>query len=61
MNLKRKQNIVNDAILKDIIEKLDRLKYGCVQITVHNGKIIQIDKTEKTRFDEVWYVEIMSK
>jgi hypothetical protein len=51
MSLKQHQNI-NEAI-KEIIEALDGLKYGEIKITVHNSKIVQIDKTEKTRFEDV--------
>lgn len=52
-----RKNIVNDAITKEIVEALNTLKFGHVQITVHNSRIIQIDKTEKTRFDDIWLVE----
>lgn len=51
------KNIVNDAIVKEIIETVNGLKYGYVQITVHNSKIVQIDKNEKTRFDNIWLTE----
>ncbi len=51
------KSIVNDVIVKKIIEALDSLKYGYVQITVHNSRVVQIDKTEKTRFDDIWRVE----
>ena len=51
------KNIVNDAIIKEIIETLSSLKYGHVQITVHNSKVVQIDKTEKVRFDDIWLIE----
>lgn len=51
------KSIVNDAIIKEIIEALNSLQYGHVQITVHNARIVQIDKTEKTRFDDIWRVE----
>mgnify|MGYP001562669462 CR=1 FL=1 len=58
MSLKQEQkNIVNDAIVKEIIETLNTLKYGYIQITVHNSQIVQIDKTEKTRFDDIWLTE----
>lgn len=58
MSLKQDQkNIVNGAIIKEIIETLNSLKYGHVQITVHNSKVVQIDRTEKTRFDDVWLIE----
>lgn len=58
MGIKPKQkNIVNDAIIKEIIGVLDDLEYGHILITVHNSRIVQIDKTEKTRFDDIWLVE----
>ncbi|MFB3895340.1 MAG: YezD family protein [bacterium] len=43
---------VNSPVIKEIIKSLETIKYGQVQITVHNSKVVQIDRTEKTRFDE---------
>ncbi len=58
MSLKQNdKSAVNEAILKEIIRAVNNLKYGYVQITVHNSKIVQIDKTEKTRFDDIWLLE----
>jgi len=51
------KNIVNDAILKEIAGAVGSLEYGTVEIKVHNSKIIQIEVTEKKRFDDVWRVE----
>ena len=51
------RNIVNDAIIKDIATAIGSLEYGTVTIKVHETKIIQIDVTEKKRFDDVWRVE----
>ncbi|MBD0383119.1 YezD family protein [Paenibacillus sedimenti] len=34
-----------------IKQMLNGLEYGSVQIVVHDGKIAQIDKTERKRFD----------
>ena len=51
------KNIVNDAIIKDIATAIGSLAYGTVTIKVHETKIIQIDITEKKRFDDVWRVE----
>ena len=51
------RNIVNDAIIKDIATAIGSLEYGTVTIKVHETKIIQIDITEKKRFDDVWRVE----
>ncbi|MDI6783250.1 MAG: YezD family protein [bacterium] len=47
-----KNRPINDAVIKEIIKSLENIKYGQIQITVHNSKVVQIDKTEKTRFDD---------
>ena len=51
------RNIVNDAIIKDIASAIASLEFGTVTIKVHETKIIQIDVTEKKRFDDIWRVE----
>ncbi len=39
------------ALLLQILKALKSIRYGFVQITVQNSKVVQIDRTEKTRFD----------
>jgi len=34
-----------------IKEKLGGLRYGQILLTVHDGRIVQIEKTEKTRLE----------
>ena len=51
------KNIVNDAIIKDIADTVRDLKFGSIIIKVHNSKIVQIDVSRKSRFDDVWQVE----
>ncbi len=53
----KKGSIVNDAILKEIAGVLASLKYGDIVIKVHDSKIIQIEKTEKVRYDGLHSVE----
>ena len=53
----QKKSIVNDAIIKELGNAVHGLKYGSVNITVHNSKIVQVDVSEKKRFDDVWTVE----
>lgn len=52
----KKGNIINDAIIKDIAVILSGLKYGEIVIKVHDSKIIQVEKTEKARYDS-YHVE----
>jgi hypothetical protein len=41
-------------ILLDILKALRSIRYGHVQITVHDSTVVQIDKTEKIRFGKSW-------
>ncbi len=51
------KSIVNDAIIKDISDSIHGLNYGTVTITVHNARIVQMEISKKSRFDEVWIVQ----
>ncbi len=33
-----------------VLKKIEGLKYGSLQIVVHDGKIMQVEATEKIRF-----------
>ncbi len=35
--------------LNVVREKVDNLRYGVVQLIVHDGRVTQIERTEKTR------------
>jgi hypothetical protein len=41
---------VNHATLAAVAEALSRLRYGAVHLTVHDGKVVQLDVTERQRF-----------
>lgn len=32
-----------------VTEALSRLRFGDIRLTVHNGRVVQVDVTEKTR------------
>ncbi|MFM5885703.1 MAG: YezD family protein [Novosphingobium sp.] len=36
--------------LQAVAEAVARLRYGVVQLTVHDGKVVQLDVTERQRF-----------
>ena len=40
------------AWLAIVREKVSGIRFGVVQIVVHDGKVTQIECTEKTRLDE---------
>lgn len=45
--------IVNDKLIRRIAESLKNIKFGHVLITIHNHKVVQIDRTEKNRCEIV--------
>ncbi len=42
--------VVNDKELNRIKEYVESIRYGSVNIIIQDGKIVQIDKSEKIRF-----------
>jgi hypothetical protein len=48
------ERIDRDAALPEhlqvVAEALGRLRYGVIQLTVHDGKLMQVDVTERRRF-----------
>ncbi|MEK5444337.1 MULTISPECIES: DUF2292 domain-containing protein [unclassified Fredinandcohnia] len=41
---------LDESKVKHILSTLEKLDFGSIVITVHNGEITQIDATEKKRF-----------
>ncbi|MGY6637744.1 MAG: YezD family protein [Erythrobacter sp.] len=40
------------AALEVVSEALTRLRFGAVNLVVHDGKVVQIDVTEKKRLND---------
>lgn len=38
--------------LEVVAEQIGTLRFGVVQIVVHDGRVVQIEKTEKVRLDK---------
>ena len=36
--------------LDAVVEALERMRFGVIQLTVHDGRLVQIDVTERRRF-----------
>ena len=51
------KSIINDSIIRDLSEQVLNLKYGTIVIKVHDSKIVQVEVTERTRYENVWLVE----
>lgn len=48
---------VNDIILEEIRQAINALEFGMITVKVHAGKVIQVEVTEKKRFDDLWKLE----
>jgi len=44
---------IDQQWLDRIAEQAGGIQYGQVTITIHDGRIVQIDRTERTRYDQV--------
>ena len=44
---------VDGLPLADIIQAVKSVRFGDIRIVVQDSKVVQIDKTEKTRFDDI--------
>ncbi len=42
----------DEKLLLQILKAIKSIRYGYVQIIVQDSKVVQIDKTEKIRFDK---------
>jgi len=42
---------VDEIWAKRIVEQVDGLEYGSVVVTVHAGRIVQIERSERKRYD----------
>ena len=43
----------NKQAIEEIIKSVKSLNFGQLNITVHHGRIMQVDVTEKIRFDKL--------
>ncbi len=44
-------------MLTKVLEAIKSIKYGYVQVIVQDSKVVQIDRTEKTRLDRKWVTD----
>lgn len=50
----KSNEIINDGIVKDISDAVKGLEFGTILIKVHDSRIIQLEITQKKRFDDIW-------
>ena len=42
----------NDSWLEVVRQQINSLRFGVVQIVVHEARVVQIERTEKVRFNQ---------
>jgi hypothetical protein len=52
MNAVTNTNGITQTWLGIVAKQVESLKYGVVQITIHESRVVQIEKTEKVRLDK---------
>ncbi|EPD81091.1 hypothetical protein HMPREF1207_04848 [Paenibacillus sp. HGH0039] len=51
MRIMAKPVELNEVWIDRIIQSINGLEYGTVQIIIHDGRVAQIERTERKRFD----------
>ncbi len=46
------QGIPEEEIFRKVSEAVKKIRYGSIEIVVHDSKIVQIECREKIRFDK---------
>ncbi len=45
------ENNINVKVLDEVIQAIKQINYGEIVITIHDSRIVQIEKKEKKRFE----------
>jgi hypothetical protein len=40
----------DDEVSRRVLEAIGTLRFGSVEVTVHDGRVVQIDRKERVRF-----------
>jgi len=46
-----KEDLSTEPLLREIVRALRGMRYGSIEIVIHEGKATQIERREKLRFD----------
>lgn len=45
-------NLVDEEVLKEIAALLAQIQFGSLEISIHNGRVVQLERREKKRIDK---------
>jgi hypothetical protein len=40
------------ALLQELRQALHSIRYGTIELVIHNGRVVQLERREKVRFDQ---------
>lgn len=43
---------VSTEVIREVANAIEQLRYGSVEITIHDGRVTQIERREKIRFSQ---------
>lgn len=46
------ENQKNTDVVQEILQAIEQLRFGSIEITVHEGRVTQIERREKIRFNQ---------
>lgn len=49
----RKPTEKSNEVVEEILRAIAQLRFGSIEITVHEGRVTQIERREKVRFNQV--------
>ncbi|MBL9071633.1 MAG: YezD family protein [Sphingopyxis sp.] len=41
---------ITSRAVQTVLDALEKLKFGAIQLTVHEGRLVQVDVTERHRY-----------
>ena len=41
------------ALLQELRQALRSIRYGTIELVIHDGRVVQLERREKVRFDQV--------
>ena len=47
-----RRETISSAVEQRILEALQGIRFGAVEIVVHDGKVVQIERKERVRFEK---------
>jgi len=47
------EKLKSDEIVEEILRAIEQVRFGSIEITVHEGRVTQIERREKIRFNLV--------